>query len=316
MDTLIEPITYVCFEPTSYCNLECSFCNRGEIMATGKVLRHISMEDWKLMLDKLEGQDIREAKFTGLGEPMLHPQIDELLAEFKRRWPDAFTILATNCQYKLRENFQESMKYIDLLYLSIDGYEESYERDRSPAKWWKLIRFLDEFNELERYDCRVTVNYVINPDNINDIASVKRRIVDEYNIEELRLNIAQDWNEDKTMIGGYTDDQINYLRNYWKDQVKGRADWAWSDCFWPKKGLYLDVDGSVKMCVMNTSTEPFGNIFTDDIDDIRNSIRWQDIVHGCRTNNPTSHCKNCSYNELKPILSAIGVNNSPTVGSE
>ncbi len=311
----LHPITYVCFEPTSYCNLECSFCNRGEIMAAGKVLRHMSMEDWHKMLDKFDGHDIKEAKFTGLGEPMLHPQIHLLLKEFKRRWPSAFTILATNCQYKLRDNFEETMKYVDLMYLSIDGWDTNYERDRSPAKWWKLFRFLEEFDELERHGCRVTVNYVINPDNVYDIERVTEEIVNKYQLEELRLNIAQDWNEDKTMVGGYTKDQLDYLKNNWQDSMKGRADWTWSECFWPEKGIYLDVDGSVKMCVMNTSTEPFGNIFEQEVDDIRSTERWQNIKTGCATDTPDSHCKNCSYWELKDILGYIGVNNEPTIGN-
>lgn len=311
----LEPITYVCFEPTSYCNLECSFCNRGEIMAKGKVLRHISMEDWHKMLDKFDGHDIKEAKFTGLGEPMLHPQIHKLLKEFKRRWPDAFTILATNCQYKLRDNFEESMKYIDLMYLSIDGYMSNYERDRSPAKWWKLIRFLDEFEELDRHGCRVTVNYVINPNNIGDISTIKREIVEYYDLEELRLNIAQNWTQDETMFDGYTSKQLDYLRDNWADDMKGRSDWTWSDCFWPDRGIYLDVDGSVKMCVMNTSTDPFGNIFEQDVDDIRSTENWQNVAKGCASDTPSDHCKNCSYWQLKNILEYIGVHNESTVGN-
>ena len=31
------------------------------------------------------------------------------------------------------------------------------------------------------------------------------------------------------------------------------------------------------------------------------------VKRGCETNNPTSHCKNCSYKELTPILSHVGV---------
>ena len=34
-----------------------------------------------------------------------------------------------------------------MMYLSIDGYKESYERDRSPAKWSKLIKFLNDFKK-------------------------------------------------------------------------------------------------------------------------------------------------------------------------
>ena len=32
----------------------------------------------------------------------------------------------------MNNNFTESLKFIDLLYLSIDGYKESYEKFRPP----------------------------------------------------------------------------------------------------------------------------------------------------------------------------------------
>ena len=32
---------------------------------------------------------------------------------------------------------------------------------------------------------------------------------------------------------------------------------------------------------------------------------YQNVKKGCQTNNPTSHCKNCSYKELTPILDYV-----------
>ena len=33
----------------------------------------------------------------------------------------------------------------------------------------------------------------------------------------------------------------------------------------------------------------------------------QNVKKGCNTNNPTDYCKNCSYKELTPILSHVGI---------
>ena len=43
------------------------------------------------------------------------------------------------------------------------------------------------------------------------------------------------------------------------------------------------------------------------IDEIREMEDYQNVKKGCETNNPTSHCKNCSYKELTPILEYVGV---------
>lgn len=302
-----KPITYAYLETTNYCNLQCSFCNRHEVIGA---LQHMPLPKFREMMEKIKHHPIKEAKLMGMGEPMLHPQFDEIVKTFKEYFPDAFLIVATNCQYTikegtpLRERFQRALQYIDLLYFSIDGYGESYERDRAPAKWSRLLTFLEDFRNMERMGCRVTCNYVVNPQNVDDIQKVKDEIVDEYRLEELRLNIAQDWSEDKSMPGGYTNEQLQYLKS-WGDNVKGKHEWDYKDCFWVNEGLYTTVEGNVKMCCMNTAAEPFGNLFETDLDEIRNSKDFQNVKIGCNTNNPTSHCKNCSYKELVPMLEEI-----------
>ena len=158
---------------------------------------------------------------------------------------------------------------------------------------------------MDRYNCRVTCNYVVNHDNIYDISIIQKEIVDLYNLEELRLNIAQEWSEDKSLPGGYTLDQIKYLNENWKDNIKGKSKWDFSDCFWVEEGIYTTVEGNVKMCCMNTGAEPFGNLFEDTIENIRTTSDYLNVKKGCNTNNPTSHCKNCSYKELTPLLTEI-----------
>ena len=59
------------------------------------------------------------------------------------------------------------------------------------------------------------------------------------------------------------------------------------------------------MCCLNTGAEPFGNLFEESIEDIRESKNFKAVQQGCSTNNPTSHCKNCSYKELTPLLTQL-----------
>jgi MoaA/NifB/PqqE/SkfB family radical SAM enzyme len=303
-----KPITYAYLETTNYCNLDCSFCNRKEVIGA---LQHMPLSKFRQMLENIKHHPIKEAKLMGMGEPMLHPQFDEICKSFKEYFPDAFLVVATNCQYPIRPDtkmgrkFKESMKYIDLLYFSIDGYKDSYERDRAPAKWDKLMSFLEHFKPMQRHGCRVTCNYVVNPENVYDIQTIKEEIVDVYELEELRLNIAQEWSEDKNMPGGYTQKDIKYLRDNWKDSLKGKEEWDFPDCFWVREGIYTTVEGHVKMCCLNTGAKPFGNLFDSTIEDIRDSKDFQAVQQGCATNNPTSHCSTCSYKELAPMLKLI-----------
>ena len=302
---MLNPITYAYLETTNYCNLDCSFCNRMDVIGP---LKHMSLDDLEKLLDGIKHHPIEEAKLMGMGEPMLHPQFDEVCRMFKETFPNSKLIVATNCQYNIKEGlefrrkFQECLKYIDVLYFSIDGWGESYERDRAPAKWSKLLKFLKDFKTINRHDCDYVVNYVVNAYNVDDIEKVDKLRVDN-NLGMLRLNIAQIWDENTKM----SDDLATsgYSKSTWGDNIMGRSKWDFKDCFWVKEGLYTTVEGHVKMCCMNTGAKSFGNLFENSIDEIRKRDEYQKVKKGCSTNKPTSHCKNCSYKELTPILEYV-----------
>jgi len=191
-----------------------------------------------------------------------------------------------------------------MLYLSIDGFEENYERDRSPAKWNKLLIFLNELKTINRYGCEIFVNYIVNPGNISDISKINE-FISEYDLVDVRLNIVQNWSENEDSTVSFSDNQLEYLKSNWGDKIVGKGIWDYNDCFWPNEGLYVTVEGDVKMCCMNTTTGSFGNIFESTIDEIRGSKKYQDVKLGCDNNSPTKHCVNCSYKELTKVLPKI-----------
>ena len=143
-----------------------------------------------------------ETKLMGMGEPMLHPQFDEVCRMFKETFRYRHRSYKLSIQEikgsKFRKKFQEALKYIDMLYLSIDGWGgEHYERDRS-IKWDVLMKFLEDFRTIERHGCEVPINYVVNAYNVDDIPKVEA-FVDEYKLDGIRLNIAQIWDENTSM---------------------------------------------------------------------------------------------------------------------
>jgi len=292
-------ITYAYLETTNHCNFNCSFCNRDEVVDK---LSHMPIPKFKTLLEKIKDEPISEVKLMGMGEPFLHPKFDEICQLFRETFPKAKIITSTNCSYKIIPQLIKSLKYIDVLYLSIDGYRKTYEEHRPPARWSKLISFLNKFKSMDRHDCKVVINYVVTPSNVGSIQPVYDEILIPYKLEELRLNFAQNWTENEIMVGGYTKSQIEYLKNTWSDNIMGKSKWDYNDCFWPDNGLYMTVNGDLKMCCLNTGTDSFGNIFDNTIDEIKQTKRYQEIKDGCKTNNPTEHCVNCSYKELVPLL--------------
>ena len=300
----MTPISYAYIETTNHCNLNCSFCNRSDVIGP---LKHMSLQEFEKLMRHLKTQPITDAKLMGMGEPFLHPQFDEICRTFKTYFPASNLISATNCQYTPGKVFNAAIKYIDVLYLSIDGYKTNYEKYRSPSKWAKLIKFLDSVVSLDRRACKFVINYVVNPDNVDDIQLVYDNIFKAYLLDDFRLNIAQAWTPGESIPRGYTDTQYDYLKNNWSSHIKGKANWDFKDCFWVKNGLYVTVDGRVLMCCMNTAEPGFGNIFEQPLQLIKQSTKFNSVVNGCLSNTPSAHCNTCSYKELAPILTRLGV---------
>ena len=303
----VSPITYAYLETTNYCNLDCVFCNRREVV-TQKTLKHMSLENWEKVLKILSKHPITEAKLMGLGEPFFHPNYEIITRRFKETFPKSFVISATNLQYKITPKFFQAVKNIDLLYLSIDGFKETYESARPGAKWSRLIQSLDEIEkEIGNYkiDSRFEINFVATPDTLSSLTNVYELYKKYKFITDIRINLAQWWGEDDKLELTYSEKYINILSQF-KDKVKGKSPWDFKDCFWPKSGIYMTVDGSLKVCCMNTSTEPIGNIFLDDLGELRKNSKLSEIRNELNSNlqdNP--HCKKCSYKVLEPILSKI-----------
>ena len=270
----------------------------------------MSVEQWQYCLEKIRGQPIEQAKLMGLGEPFFHPKFDTITSMFRQEFPKCFTISATNLQYKIKERFFNAAKNLDLLYFSIDGYKDSYEKARPGSKWETLINSLDE---IEKYYSnkditdkpRFEINFVATADTIHSIDNVAE-LVETYNvIDDIRINVAQWWGEESEISLSETHEIINKLRDY-ALKVKGKAPWDFEDCWWPREGIYMTVNGDLKICCMNTSTKSVGNIFKDDLDELRSSGKIHDTMVSLQNNDQQiEHCKNCSYKTLSPILSEI-----------
>lgn len=290
-------IRYAYIETTNYCNLKCITCNREDVIGP---LKHMDIKDFSKLLEELSQHPIEEAKLMGMGEPFLHPGFHIIVRKFKEAFPSAKLISATNAQYLFTSNVEKSLPYIDMLYISIDGAYENYERMRPPSKWSKLISFLEDLKTVDRGGCNVVVNYTVSPGIVSDIPIVEE-LAKEYNLGEVRLNLVQNWNEGEGTTTGYTEEELQFLEKY-KGQIKGKAPWTWSDCFWVRDGFYSTVEGNIKVCCMNTSAASIGNIFKESTIEIFSKEEFKAIKNGCINNTPTSHCATCSYKELSPLL--------------
>lgn len=121
-------LTTVGLEPNNTCNLKCTHCPTNTTMQRPKGLM-----SWHLFQDIIDHNPrIKRIYLTNWGEPLLHPQLVEMVAYAHQK--GKFTALTTNATL-LNESVSRQLLEagLDLLKISIDGSPEVFERVRGFA---------------------------------------------------------------------------------------------------------------------------------------------------------------------------------------
>lgn len=309
MSNYFKEISYLVIETNSSCNLKCPTCNRERLKELGmRADKYLTLDEFKQNISKFHGCPLEIVKLEGISEPMLHPEFHFMAAELRRAFPEAFVIVATNCQYNLKKApFVETLPYVDMYYLSIDGTEEIYEKTRAGSTWKKLLTFLEDVKEQiseEDRKKKLWVNFTTTQYNYLELPKIYK-IIEEYGLAGIRINLAQDWNEDKPNPNSFTQEMIEFLKTYKKD-IKGSSPWRYDQCFWPNNGAVVDVFGDLRQCIINTSQQPLMNINESSLSEFYNHSEHYKITRdNLKNNTPGSECENCDYFHLAPVLKEI-----------
>jgi radical SAM protein with 4Fe4S-binding SPASM domain len=317
--TQFENINYLMIETNSSCNLSCTWCNRERLVAEGqRELKNITKEDFKKLLDVFKNCPIDTVKLEGLSEPFLHPEFDVMAKTLKDYFPKAFVIVATNCQYNLEKTkFLQTIPYVDMVYLSVDGIGDTFEKIRTGASFAKLIKTFEalatHLNSSERSK-KLFINFTATEENFQDLPEIYA-LKDKYGFAGVRINLVQNWNEDEVNQHEFSQDFLSMIQSY-KNDLKGVPGWEYSECFWPFSGIVVDVFGNIRQCVINTSQKPLGNVFTDDVATLFNhGSHYQEVREKLQNNCAPDACKNCDYHHhssrLQNILGARQSQNTP-----
>jgi MoaA/NifB/PqqE/SkfB family radical SAM enzyme len=154
--------------PTRRCNLSCTYCNEYD-----RTSEPVPLDDMRQRIDKLAELGTTIITLSG-GEPLLHPEVDELIRHIRRR--GAIATLITN-GYLLAPATIERLNAagLDSMQISIDNVEPDDVSKKSLKVLDRKLRLLAGH---ARFD--VTVNAVVggasrNPD---DALTIGRRALE------------------------------------------------------------------------------------------------------------------------------------------
>ena len=140
--------TVLYVEPTNDCNLSCIMCPRKK---SKKAVGYMSFDLFRHVVNQLSGRNVAQLSLHLTGEPLMHPQIGEMVRYAKDRGLQRvrFATNATLLSEALARTLIESG--LDSLTVSMDA--SVAERYCPGEKWKKLLQELDH-NVLRLIDLR------------------------------------------------------------------------------------------------------------------------------------------------------------------
>ena len=135
--------------PMRRCNLDCAYCNEYD-----KTSEPVPMDEMRRRLDKLAELGTSVVTISG-GEPMMHPDIYEIIRHIRRR--GMLAGLITNGYYLTPEKIRKlNATGLEYLQISIDNVEPDEVSKKSLKLLDKRLRWLNEFA-----DFQVNINSVV-----------------------------------------------------------------------------------------------------------------------------------------------------------
>lgn len=182
------------------------------------------------------------------GEPLLHPQLPEILGlTQQQRWrPDTIEI-STNAQCSNWEAIARALetKLISRLYVSCDGdgTPEDYERLRPPAKWSRLVRFLERVADMRD---------ALHPEMTLITRSCVETVESQWRWRD--LSVPMGWRPE---FRGFLLLPESSLQ---KSGRQPQPDNGF--CFWVanRRNLFVDWDGEVLPCCAHPRAAELGNL--------------------------------------------------------
>jgi MoaA/NifB/PqqE/SkfB family radical SAM enzyme len=123
------------FTPSSYCNFKCAYCWQAltdDVLARKFKKQFLNFELFKKAVDGCAGfgEPLRMILFAGLGEPLMHPQIDEMIAYSAKSGVTQRVDILTNASLLTHEMSDRLINAgLDRLRISIQGLTtEKYKK--------------------------------------------------------------------------------------------------------------------------------------------------------------------------------------------
>lgn len=180
---------HIFIESTSACNLRCKMCARNQISST---FGNMDFSLFKKIVDEAKKYGPRSFSPYGNGEPLLAPNIIEMIKYIKESNPDNTVILTTNGTLLTKEKSEELVKYqVDKIAISFTSpdrktYFEKTGVDKLEEVEKNIKQLIDIKKEKTSYKPLIFIRMIADQDTKSQAKEFLQRWENEKVIAEVR----------------------------------------------------------------------------------------------------------------------------------
>ncbi len=285
----------IIMETTNICDAHCVICPREKFT---QKLQAMDMDLFKKIIDDASQYGLESIDTCGFGECMLDKNLFERFAYIREMIPKAKIFVSTTAFHMIPDKWDNVIKYIDILKLSIYGAtENTYEAfHRGKVRYSDTMKningFLGYTNGNRPYTIGLFVQTDLNRHEKDDWIAMWKPKLDEVFVWE-----PHNW------VQG---------RDYRKiDQTRQVT------CGRPDNGpMYVHADGTVSPCCWDIHKEiKLGDLKTQTIEEIFKGAPYRALRAAHRKNWFDNHiCRNCDQTNYDPGVLLYASNPTRRVG--
>lgn len=309
-------------EVTGSCNLSCRMCLVAYRPRLGRSAT-MSIDTFRALLDDLP--TIERVTLQGLGEPLLAPDLEDMIAEAIGRGIQVG--FNTNGTLLTPERSERLIALgLHWLHVSVDGaraetFAEIRRGGRLEVVVTNLRGLVSARADAAKDHPRIQLNTVVMRRNLDELEAIVRLAAD-IGVDRLWLqNLSHDFGDVSddvafVEIGGFTARErvigTETTRRF--DRVAALASELGLDvrlpgdgevmpraadepgCDWPWRGVYVSHDGTVQPCcmLMGTDRGRQGTIADTPVSDLWNQPSYVELRRGLLSADPPAICGGCS----------------------
>ena len=259
-------------EITNNCNLDCSFC-----IGNKRSKKFIDIEQFNVLLSKIEGFT-KYVYFHVMGEPLLHPKINDLIDLASSKY---FVNITTNGYLIKRIENNKNIRQVNISLHSFDTkYNKSFDEYISDV--FNSVDKLVENNTYVKY--RVWVNSEYKNMLLSKLEEKYGVIIGDNKTVKLANNTYYEVEEE--FIWPSLDN------DYYNEE---------GSCRGLRDHIGILVDGTIIPCCLDSAgIVNLGNIYKQDLNDIIGSDLFKEMKQGFLDNKKVHElCRKCNFYDLR-----------------